>query len=373
MANDWKAIRDQFPALSRGTYLNTATFGQLANRTRAAIDRHLDHRDETACADFLDWFNDADQVRASVAQLLHAQPEDIAFISMAGQAISLLIAGIDWQPGDRIVTLENEFPNQIYFPALLAEKGVELVVSPWEHFYESITPRTRLVALSGLSYLNGFQAPAEEVGRYCRERNVLFYLDATQGCGALEFDLSQIPVDVFAVHAYKWMLAPNGTGFMYVAPQVRQWLKPNLVGWRSDRNWRNVDQLEAAAPQFGHAAERYEGGMLAHSLIYGLGASVEMMLEIGPRAIEQRVMELAGRTRQMLEAHGGEFLEGEHYRSPILAPRFPGHDASLLAQQLKQAGVLVSARYGRLRVSTHFYNNENDIDRLSEVLKKLLA
>jgi selenocysteine lyase/cysteine desulfurase len=111
--------------------------------------------------------------------------------------------------------------------------------------------------------------------------------------------------------------------------------------------------------------------MLAHSLIYGLGASVEMMLEIGPAAIEQRVMELAGRTRQMLESHGGEFLEGEHYRSPILAPKFPGRDASLLAQLLKQAGVLVSARYGRLRVSTHFYNDENDIDRLSEELKRL--
>ncbi len=371
MGNDWKAIRAEFPALSTCTYLNTATFGQLARRTRAAIDRHFDHRDEVACADFLEWFNDADQVRGSVARLLHVEADDVAFIPMAGQAISLLIAGIEWQPGDRIVTLENEFPNQIYFPALLAERGVELVVAPWERFYESINSRTRLVALSGLSYLNGFRAPAEEVGRFCRERNVLFYLDATQGCGALEYDLSRIPVDVFAVHAYKWILAPNGTGFMYVAPQVREWLQPTLVGWRSDRNWRNLDQLEAAAPKFAPAAERYEGGMLAHSLIYGLGASVEMMLEIGPAAIEQRVMELAGLTRRMLESHGGEFLEGEHYRSPILAPKFPGRDASLLAQLLKQAGVLVSARYGRLRVSTHFYNDENDIDRLSEELKRL--
>ena len=116
MANGWKAIRAEFPALESCTYLNTATFGQLARRTRAAIDRHFDHRDELACADFLDWFDDADRVRASAAQLVHTQPENIAFIPMAGQAISLLISGINWQPGDRIVTLEDEFPTRSTSP-----------------------------------------------------------------------------------------------------------------------------------------------------------------------------------------------------------------------------------------------------------------
>jgi selenocysteine lyase/cysteine desulfurase len=166
---------------------------------------------------------------------------------------------------------------------------------------------------------------------------------------------------VFAVNGYKWLLSPNGAGFVYVRPELRKTLPPNVVGWRSDKGWRSVDQLNHGAPVFSDGAEKYEGGMLNFSALYAMGASVEMMLEIGPAVIEQRVMELAGMACAVLRGAGASIV---HEGSSIIAARFDGVDASRLAVALKERRILVSARHGNLRVSVHFYNDETDIERL---------
>lgn len=367
---DWSVVRAEFPALDSWTFLNTATFGQLPVRATDAVTRHFRHRDELACSDFLSWFSDADGLRKKIAELIHAASDDIAFIPAASHALSLLIGGMSWKPGDQIVTLENEFPNNIYFPALLKSQGVELIETSIETFQEAITDRTRLVAVSALSYITGVGPSLVEMGKFLKERNILFYVDGTQGCGALHYDVREFQPDIFAVHGYKWMLAPNGAGFMYVAPEIREWLQPQVIGWRSDQNWRSVDQLQQGAPEFKKTAERYEGAMLCHSVLYAMEASVDLMLEIGPAEIEKRVLELATVLRQQLKNLGAEFSSPNP--SPILAVKFPGHDSVQIVAKLKEHRVLVSSRQGWIRISVHFYNNEADIACLIAVLRKSL-
>jgi len=374
MGVDWRAVRAEFPALERWTFLNTATYGQMPRRAVEAAARHYAHRDELACSDFLSWFDDADRIRGLIAQLIHSAPEDIAFISNAATALGLLLGGLDWQPGDRIVTLQDEFPNNLYHPALLAARGVEVVETPWSEFYSSVTARTRLVALSEVNYTTGFRPPLQEISAFLRERGVLLYVDGTQSLGALKFDVRRLRPDMLAVHGYKWMLAPNGAGFMYVAPALRERLHPSVVGWRSHRDWRRVDNLHHGPPEFKSDAEKYEGGMLPFPLLYPMSVSVEMFLEIGPAVIEQRVIELAALVRGALRRLGARLLadEGPHYDSPVVAARIQDADASELARQLKQRRVLVSARHGFLRVSAHFYNSEEDIERFEAELRPLL-
>ena len=180
--------------------------------------------------------------------------------------------------------------------------------------------------------------------------------------------------DVLAVHGYKWMLSPNGAGFMYVSPKLREWLKPAVIGWRSHRGWREHDNLHHGAPEFKSEAEKYEGGMLIFAVLYAMAAALEMFLEIGPAAIESRVMCIVEKTRGVLRAAGATLLSDEypHYNSPIIAARFEGKDTSALAQALEADGVLVAARHGNLRVSPHFYNDEGDIARLAESLRRIL-
>jgi cysteine desulfurase/selenocysteine lyase len=127
-------------------------------------------------------------------------------------------------------------------------------------------------------------------------------------------------------------------------------------------------------PEFVAAAEKYEGGLLAVPSLYGMEASVGMMHEIGPAVIERRVMDLAGLLRTALRRLGARLPgdESPHFDSPVVAARLDGKPAPEVAAELKRRGVLISARHGNLRISTHFYNSENDIDRLAEELKKIV-
>jgi selenocysteine lyase/cysteine desulfurase len=370
MTVDWKEVRSEFPALEHWTYLNTATFGQLPRRATKAVAQHFAHRDELACWDFLSWYDDADRLRAKIGRLICCSPEDIAFVPNASTALGILLTGLDWCAGDRIVTLEHEFPNNLYAPALLGRFGVEMVESSWERFYESVDARTRLVAISSANYNTGFVPPLEEIAPFLRARNVLLFVDGTQSVGALRFNASHIQPDMFAVHAYKWLLSPNGAGFMYVRPDLRERLRPNVVGWRSHRDWRNVDNLHHGVPELTTTAEKYEGGAVSSALLYAMEASIELMLEIGPEIIEQRVLGLAGRAREILRELGGSV---EEYAAPIVAARFENRDVSALAGALKERRVLVSARRGHLRVSPHLYNNEQDLEIFNNVLLKELA
>jgi cysteine desulfurase/selenocysteine lyase len=367
MSVNWDTVRAEFPALSNWTYLNTATFGQIPRRAAEAAARHFAHRDEFACWNFLEWFDDMDRIREKVGRLINCSAQDIAFVANTSTALGILLAGIEWRVGDRVLTLEHEFPNNLYAPGALAHLGVQLIQCPWERFYDAVDSRTRLVAISSANYNNGFAPPLEEIGEFLRRRDILLFVDGTQSVGAMQCDIAKIQPDMFAVHGYKWMISPNGAGFFYIKPSLRARLAPNNIGWRSHKDWRNVDNLHHGVPELPDSAERYEGGSMAFTLLYAMEASIDLMLEIGTEVIEQRVLDLAAKTREILCVAGAAVQE---FRSPIVAARFPNRDVSDLARALKEERVLVAARRGSLRVSPHFYNNETDLEVLAGALRK---
>jgi selenocysteine lyase/cysteine desulfurase len=367
---DWTAIRGVFPALNEWTYLNTATFGQLPRQATEAVARHWAHRDETACGDFLTWFDDADRLRGSLARLIRADADDIAFVPSAAHALAIVIGGLDLAQGNA-VTLQDDFPNQLYLPRLREV--------PWDRFFSAIDRETRLVAISEVNYATGFRPPLAAISEFLTAipaaRRPVFFVDGTQSAGALRFDVQATPVDVYAVHGYKWLISPNGAGFFYIAPHLRARIQPNVVGWRSHHDWRNVDNLHHGAPVFKTSAEKYEAGGLPSALLYAMEASVEMILAIGTDEIERRVLGLANDLRSRLTGLGAECDTGEPSEalpSQIVAAQFPGNDVRALAKELAQRRVLVAARHGRLRVSPHFYNNEDDNQRFETELRRLL-
>ncbi|MEP6963370.1 MAG: aminotransferase class V-fold PLP-dependent enzyme [Acidobacteriota bacterium] len=358
---NWAAIRAEFPALQRWTYLNTATFGQLPRRAVAAVNAHWAQRDELACADFLDWYEEMDRVRGSIARLIHAAPEDIAFVTNAAQALSIVISGLDLGASGKILTLEDEFPNYQYMAQ--ARKV------PWDRLLDSVDRHTKLIALSEVNYSTGFRPPLAEICSRAADKRVPVFLDGSQSTGALVFDVRKTPVDVLAVHGYKWLISPSGAGFMYVSPELRERLRPNIVGWRSHEDWRNVGNLHHGEPHFKESAEKYEGGGLPFPLLYAMEASVNWMLEIGPDVIERRVLELAEKVHELLSRLGGA---GEHSNSQIVTGFFPYRDAAEIVKALRAQSIQVTSRHGRLRISPHFYNNDGDLVRLEEALETCL-
>jgi cysteine desulfurase/selenocysteine lyase len=326
--------------------LNTATLGLIPRRVRAAVDKHFARRDALAHTDFVSWWDDMDQLRALIAQMIHASAGDIAFLPNSAAALAIARSAIEWQAGDEILTLEDEFPNQVYASAGL--DGVRLIETDLPQLWNHVGPRTRMVSISAVNYQTGMRAPWESMIGPLRDRGIFTYVDATQSFGALVSDIRGCQPDIYAVNCYKWACAPAGAAFACIHESLRARLNPGTIGWRSDRGWRDMENLRHGAPVFSDAAERFEGGMLSFPSLYGLKASIEWLLEIGPAAIEQRVLELA-------KACGGDG------RSNIVALPVE-EDARAIAARLRKERILVSARRGKLRISPHFYNDAGDVE-----------
>jgi selenocysteine lyase/cysteine desulfurase len=370
MIVNWAAIRAEFPSLQGRTFLNTATFGQLPRASTEAVCAHFARRNRTAALDFLEWFDDLNAMRALIARLIHCSADDIAFVPNAGYALSLAISSVNWTAGDELLTLHHEFPNQLYGHATVGARGVEC---DWPEFEAHVSERTRLVALSTVNYTTGLRPDLDRVVKDLRKRGIVVYLDGTQSAGALQFDCAATAPDFFAVDTYKWMLSPNGATFVYVNPQMRRRLQPNVLGWRSDKEWRNVTSLHHGAPRFGETAEKYEPGMLPFASLYGMDASLRLMEQIGIPQIETRVLALAGLVRRDLAGIGAEFYQsrGECLPSQIVMAKLPGLDSAALAANLAEQNINVSARREYLRISPHFYNNEEDVAVLLAAIRKI--
>ncbi len=375
MTTDWQSVRAEFPALAHCTWLNTATFGQVPLRAQSAIARHYEGRNRLGGRDFLDWFGETDNVRREVAQLFGASVDDVAFIPHTSCALSLLVNGIKWREGDEVVTFEDEFPNQIYAASVLEEHGVRLVRARLAEWEAALNECTRIVAVSQTNYATGMEAPVEAMAAKLRRQGGLLYVDGTQTAGARQFDFGACEPDLYAVNAYKWMNSPPGAGFMLVPRRTRQWLEPATIGWRSDRNWRNVNHLHDGKPEFSEAADRYEGGMLPFVNLFAMRESVRLLSEVGLAKAEERTLRLAAMAREVLRAEGAVPLgdESAMANGHIVAARLPGSDPGEIARKMESDGVLISARSGFLRVSPHYYNNESDMERFAVTLRRALG
>ena len=378
MGAGWNEVRGQFPVLARWRYLNTATFGPAPLCAAEASRQFFEERDRTASLDFLSWFDRLDQVRANAARLIGARVEDIAFVPNAGVGLSWILQGLDWRRGDRVLGLADEFPNNLYAPGALGCAGVEFDAAPGgfefdaDDFVGRIGERTRLVLISAVNYASGFRPPLARIGEACRRAGALFLVDGTQGVGAIPFDVEEARADIVLVHGYKWMCSPPGAGFLYVRESARRMIAPSVYSWRSHRDWRNVDSLHHGAPELADDAARYEGGIQNFNGLFAMGAVIEWMLELGKDVLVERVELLAGLTRRTLAEAGAEVpgLSDPLFASPVVTARFPGADASRMALRLRESGVAVAARKGFLRVSPHFFNDEEDVAALGALVRE---
>jgi selenocysteine lyase/cysteine desulfurase len=352
MPVNWDAVRAGFPALRDWTYLNTATLGLISSRTTEAVATHLARRERFANTDFDSWWDDVDGIRNLIGELIGCTGSDVAFFPNSSAALALALSAAKWRDGDEIVTLLDEFPNQVYLSAC---PGVRLVETSIDSFWDAITPRTRMVAISAVNYQTGLRAPWERMAGSLRDRGIFLYVDATQSFGALMTRVDGHSPDMLAVNCYKWACAPPGAAFAFVHPDLRRRMPPNAIGWRSDAGWRNMHNLKHGVPEFSESAEKYESGMLAFPSLYGLEASLRLMLEIGVPASEARVLSLA-------RSCGG--APPNACSSQIVTLPLPAGDADALVASLRADRIVVSARRGKLRISPHFYNNDEDVVRL---------
>jgi selenocysteine lyase/cysteine desulfurase len=373
-------FRDDFPITADVAYLNHAAIAPLPRRSAERMKALADTVSQTGDRRWLERNAEVERVRGLAARLLGArEPREVALVENTSTGLSFIAQGLDWRAGDNVVGADLEFPSNVYPWMQLAARGVEYRTVPErdgridpDELLSRLDGRTRVLALSSVQYASGFRSDLVRLGAACRERGILFVVDAIQSLGALKHDVEQENVDVLAAAAHKWLLGPEGSGVLYVSDRVIDRVRPIRSGWRSMRD--QTDWTEFAL-DWNDGAKRFESGTLNMYGIAALGGSLEILLEAGPEAIERQVLALVDRAARGLADLGFTVISsrapGE--TSGIIAATHPRHDASGLVRRLSERNVVVAARAGRLRISPHFYNTEEEIDRCLREIERTIA
>jgi selenocysteine lyase/cysteine desulfurase len=370
-------LRSLFPVTRSLAYLNHAGVAPISTRVVEALHRYAAEASERGAFDYAQAIEaEVERVRGRAALLLGARSDEIAFVKNTTEGLGLVAAGLDWRPGDQVVTCDLEYPSNVYPWWSLRERGVETVMLrgqagalPLERVEAALaSPQVRLLALSSVEYASGARNDLAALGALCRERGVLFCVDAIQSLGCLPLDVEACGIDFLAADGHKWLLAPEGCGIFYCARRALERVQPRVVGWRSVvENW-DYDRYHL---ELQPGAGRFEEGTPNTAGIFGLGAAIDLLLEIGLDAVGERVLALTDRLAAGLRERGARLLSPREpgRASGIVAFELPGEPVERTVQRLRQAGVFVVARRAGVRASPHCYNDESDLERLFAALR----
>ena len=370
------ALRALFPVTERLNYLNHAAVSAPPKPTIAAIQSQLKDVSENGSINFRNWIATKARTRTLLAQLLGARPEQVAFMRNTSDSLSTVANGLRWQPGDNLVTFRNEFPSNLYAWLRLREACDVEVRLAEEHdgridlneLIGLIDSKTRLVAISHVQYASGFRADLERLGRAARVHDALLVVDVIQALGVVPIDVQAELVDVAAGACHKWLLTPEGVGFLYLSDRARERIQPTLVGWISvpdPDDYANVSQ------GWNRGTLPWETGTGPAALLHGLEQSLKLLIETGTDPIRLHL--------EMLTDYLCERLANKPYR--IVSSRRPheksqivciqhtsGLSALELYSQLKRKAIITAPRSDRLRISPHLYNTAEEIEALVNAL-----
>ncbi|MGA9779524.1 MAG: aminotransferase class V-fold PLP-dependent enzyme [Limisphaerales bacterium] len=370
--------RHEFPVARDKIFLAHAGVCPLPRRVAQAIS-DCAQRGTTNDQETLVFPRRLNEGRRLATQLLDCRPEEIAFVGPTSLALSFVAAGLNFRRGDNILIYHDDYPSNVYPWMALADRGVEVrllntrglgVIRPGD-VAGQVDENTRLVALASCHFISGFRIEFEAIGKYLRERGILFCLDAIQTLGA--FPIPAANVDFLAADAHKWLLGPCGAGLLYVRQEVQDRLTPPIYGWHNVHNPNFVAQEKIV---FRAGAAKYEAG--THNLVglAGLIAAMELALEIGVENIAVELLRKRAWLMPALQSKGFTVLNANvksENAGAIVSFHHPGKDLPALHKKLAEAGTVASLRTDRagknyIRLSPHYYNTDEELQRVLELL-----
>jgi cysteine desulfurase / selenocysteine lyase len=367
------------PVARKWAFMDHAAVAPLPLPTWEAVRRWSDEALQEGNVTWSRWAARVEEIRRRAAALINAQPEEIAFVPNTTFGISLVAEGFPWRDGDNVVTLSNEFPSNLYPWMHLAERGVETrrvavegAAVDWRRVAEACDARTRILAVSWVSYSTGWRLDLDQVIEFARGRKLHVFLDAIQGLGVFPLDVRRTPIDFLAADGHKWLLGPEGAGLFFVRRELLDRLRPVCVGWHSVAHAHDFSHIELTLRD---EAARFEAGSQNMVGTLGLGASLDLLAQqgLGPGAssLADQVLAFTDLACQRLLAAGAQLISDRRAgrASGIVSFTLPGQDPQLIRKRCLEAGVVLSCRAGRLRISPHAYANEDDLSRLLEAVQ----
>lgn len=363
----WNRVREDFPVTNKFTYLRSAATGALAPGVAAAVNRYYEELATSGDCAWEHWVERRESARAAIARMINADACEIAFTVNTSTGMNLIVDALE-QRGS-VISCDLEFPvstlpwmhRGIDVRRVPARDGVVMV----EQIEEAMTGETGVICLSHVQYSNGLRLDLEAIGE--RKRNHAFVVNASQSAGVLGIDVRRMHIDALCVTGHKWLLAGLGTGFVFISRELLENTRARVMSWMSAPDPFAMRNDEVIMRE--DAAARAEIGMPTYASIFALGASVNYLTALGGVAIERRALELNRRLTERLTEEGWRVLSplgNENLRSAETLVALD--EPERIAAELTAQGILVSQKPEGIRVATHFYNNEADIEHLVKAM-----
>jgi cysteine desulfurase / selenocysteine lyase len=356
----WQELRRDFPALSRYVYLNSAASSPTARPVREAVTRFYREMEEEGDLFWDEWLPRREEARRSVARLIGATPEEIAFVSNTSAGMNLIVDLLEDEGRSGVLSDELEFPA-VTLPWVYRGLPVHLLAARQgilhpEDFAEGRAPEAGVIAISQVQFSNGCRQDLGAFGALKGGRRLV--VSGSQGVGAFPLDVRKAGVDALACAGHKWLCAGYGAGFVYLSRELLQ-KPPRGIGWLSVEDPFRFDLQRF---RLLGTAERAELGCPSFGTIFALKAAVEYLLGIGIENISARVLALNTYLTERLGQEGFRVLSpgGAHRSGQALVEL---HEPARAAAFLKERRILVTEKAQGIRISTHFFNSEEDIER----------
>lgn len=369
-------IRRLFPITEEYVYLNSAAVTPPPTTAIKALNEQLEDVQKHGSLNYRHWVGRKESCRRLLADLINARSEQIAFMRNTSDAFSTVANGLKWRAGENIVTFQNEFPSNVYaWRRIRDTENVELRFCPerggridLNEFVSLIDEKTRLVAISAVQYASGFRADLIKIGEAARAVDALFVVDAIQATGVVPIDVETHLIDVAAGAGQKWLMTPEGIGYIYLSDRARARIEPTLVGWISVEQPEDYSNFEQ---KFKPGALAWETGTFVSSLFYALEANLKLFTEIGVEKINSHLLNLGDFLCENLNPEKYELVSSrlENEKSPIVCIRNrSGVEAMELYKHLQRQKIIVAPRGDRLRISPHIYNTQAEIEKFISAL-----
>jgi selenocysteine lyase/cysteine desulfurase len=390
MSIDVARARADTPGCEHQIHFNNAGAALSPEPVLDTVIAHLNREAEIGGYEAADEANARlEQFYAAAARLVGGNPREIAYIENATRAWDMAFYAIDWQPGDQIVTARAEYAsNYIAYLHMARKRGVEILTVPNdEHgqisvdaLEQRITGRTRLIAITHIPTNGGLVNPAAAVGKVAKAHNILYLLDACQAVGHIPVDVEAIGCDMLSATGRKYLRGPRGTGFLWVREALIESLDPPLLDLHAAK-LTGPDSYEVRGD-----ARRFENWESFVAGRLGLAAAIDYALDLGMEAIRDRIYRLAERLRGGLDSVPGATVRdlGQE-KCGIVSFTVDGHEPAAIKETLEAQRINVSASRrpstlldmtergldSVVRASVHYYNSEDEVDRLIDAVKSL--
>ena len=372
-------IRKEFPVTNEIIFFDHARVAPLPKRVQQVVTAFIDDATRFGTAHYETWILELERTRKKFAELINADRDEIAFVKNTSEGISIVANGFDWQLGDNVVIPDIEFPANVYPWWNLKQRGVEtrMVKSVegrvlFDELIKQVDNRTRILSISSVECNSGFRNDLNRLGTFCKEKGILFFVDAIQSLGVLPLDVKKDHIDFLSADGHKWMLSVEGLGGFYISKNVVDRIRPTTMGWGNVVNAENFMDYDFTLQK---DAKKFEEGTPNTISIHAFGAALGLLLETGIDNIEKRVISLgnyiiAELNRRNIKIYSSTLLNERSGNISFVLDK----DISRLYPFMVENKVKLTVRDGLVRFSPHFYNNEDEVlqvfDLLDSYLKK---